>query len=255
MPKGADILDYIFKKDINIPHWPMFNKTTWHMRKPSADNISNIKDIVALGYKTLINKLLGGDIDFDNEASMQMQFGSILKTIGELYQYKHMDKFHIELEGYFNLNQKTIKSKTNIARIDILMCLGEPYNYATCAIELKYFKSTNKREPNNRYDVFSDIHNLETYRKNNIDLAYFLIITDDKHYHSNDKYSKKTSDFDFRHGSKYEAGTILQYKTDKPYGTPISLHNSYNFEWKEYNTYRAKGSKHKDIYVMLLAIP
>ena len=59
-----------------------------------------------------------------------------------------------------------------------------------------------------------------------------IVATDHTHYVSQDSYSNKTKDFDFRHGSKYVAGTTLKYATSKPYGPEIILQNSYSFNWQ-----------------------
>jgi hypothetical protein len=100
----------------------------------------------------------------------------------------------------------------------------------SCAIELKYFKKANQREPNNRYDVFKDIQNLENYGEF-AEYGVLLVATEHEHYVSKDPYSSDTSDFDFRNGTQFKAGTLLEYRNDKPYGSPISLNNSYEFNW------------------------
>lgn len=97
---------------------------------------------------------------------------------------------------------------------------------------MKFFKKENHREPNNRYDVFQDIANLEKYKnEGGIDIFYFMLATDHNHYYSQETYSEDTKDFDFRNGAIYHAGTMLSYKTDTPYGEPIVLQNDYRFTW------------------------
>ena len=106
-------------------------------------------------------------------------------------------------------------------------------------------KKENHREPNNRYDIFKDISNLEAYKENGIDLCYFFISTDHSHYVNQKQYSIDTADFDFRDGVEYKKGTILNYNTTKPYGEPIKLKGNYNFKWTE---------PAENIYFMKLAI-
>ena len=101
------------------------------------------------------------------------------------------------------------------------------------AIELKFFKRENYREPNNRYDVFQDIRNLEIYKNNDIDLCFFVLGTNHPHYFNAEQYSLDTSDFDFRQGSIYKKGTSLIYNTQKPYGAEIVLDSDYEFKWQE----------------------
>jgi len=127
-----------------------------------------------------------------------------------------------------------VKSTSNKAKIDIWLSLedSETREEHACAIELKYFKKENQREPNNRYDVFKDLHNLENYGQF-ADCGFLLVATDHSHYISKDKYSENTKDFDFRHGRSYKSGTELTYRTPKPHGPPIKLKGDYEFNWRE----------------------
>jgi len=100
-------------------------------------------------------------------------------------------------------------------------------------LNLNFWKKQNHREPNNRYDIFKDISNLEAYKENGIDLCYFYISTDHSHYVNQKKYSIDTADFDFRDGTEYTKGKTLIYNTEKPYGAPIKLNGNYKFKWTE----------------------
>ena len=189
--------------------------------------------IVDLAYERLRMKINGGRIRVENEASLQLHLGSILKTVGELYETSKDEHFAIELEKPVRLTDRTFdKSRTERAKIDIWCSFIDPTKASAdaCAIELKFFKRENHREPNNRYDVFVDIANLERYGQ--IATSCFLIVgTDHDHYVHQAAYSPDTSDFDFRHGSAYVAGATATYKTAKPYGPPVSLRRGYSFAW------------------------
>jgi len=182
-------------------------------------------------YKILIEKISHGSIVIDNEASFQLHLSYILKTLGSLYEFSNDERFIINLESYIDLGVSSIKSGSNWARVDILYSIGTVDKSSKCAIELKYFKKENHREPNNRYDVFRDISNLEQYKNIGIDLCCFILGTDHSHYVNQESYSLETGDFDFRHNSNYKAGTRLDYKTEKPYGDPLFLKNDYIFKW------------------------
>jgi hypothetical protein len=194
-----------------------------------------LKEIIGLAFKSLYEKINGGLIVVENESSLQLHISSIIKTLGELFIYQRDELFSIELEKPVFLSSGSFeKSKTSKAKIDIFISIenivsGEKHS---CAIELKYFKKANQREPNNRYDVFKDISNLENYGEFT-DCGILLVATDHEHYISKESYSVDTNDFDFRNGSKYEAGTELIYNTAKPYGRPITLNSSYEFKWQE----------------------
>jgi hypothetical protein len=193
-----------------------------------------LKEIVKLAFNSLYNKISGGLIVVENEASLQLQLSSTIKTLGELFVYQRDELFSIELEKPVFLSKGSFeKSKSPNAKIDIFISIEnistkEKHN---CAIELKFFKKANHREPNNRYDVFKDISNLENYGEFT-DYGVLIVSTDHEHYISQENYSKDTCDFDFRHNSKYEAGTVLEYRTEKPYGDPIALNGNYEFKWQ-----------------------
>jgi hypothetical protein len=171
----------------------------------------------------------------ENEASLQLQFAGILRLVGELLEVEQGEFFSIELEKPIALDGQSFgKSGSYRAKIDIYFS----YTNATtktkqsCAVELKFFKKKNHREPNNRYDVFADLHNLEHYGKI-ADLCFMVVATDHSHYVDWPEYSKDTSDFDFREGSRYTSGTTATYRTQMPYGEPITLHGSYEFTWDQ----------------------
>ena len=182
----------------------------------------------------MTKKIANKSIKINNEASFQLQLSYILKSVGELYEFKLKDNFIIDLETYITLRKESIKSNSNRARVDILLKLGDKNEQKTCAIELKYFKKNNHREPNNRYDVFKDLSNLEQYKKNGIDLCYFMLGTDHEHYVTQSSYSNKTNDFDFRDDSIYKSGSKLNYETGNPYGPPLKLSQDYEFKWKKF---------------------
>ena len=193
-----------------------------------------ISQIVEIAYERLCGKVTGKRIEVANEASLQLHLASILKTLGELYEETPDQRFNIELEKNVTLSGgEFAKSGTENAKVDIWLSLegiggGERH---ACAIELKYFKRANHREPNNRYDVFKDLHNLERYG-DFVDTGYLLVATDHPHYINQREYSDDTSAFDFRDGSNYRAGTELVYRTQTPYGPPIRLRNNYSFSWR-----------------------
>jgi len=196
-----------------------------------------LTEIVEFAYARLREKINGGRICVENEASLQLHLSSLLKTIGELYESSKNEVFSIELEKPVALSGGCFgKSGTRKAKIDVWISFEnlETKTKHSCAIELKYFKLANHREPNNRYDVFSDIQNLEAYG-NFADLGFLIIATDHPHYVNQENYSQDTAEFDFRHGKSYRAEAVLTYKTEKPYGDPISLGNSYSFAWDEFS--------------------
>lgn len=197
--------------------------------------IDRLKEIINQSYRILIHKLGNGSLNAQNEASFQLEFAHILRTIGNLYEFNIDDKFHLELESYIGLQERSAKSKSNQVRVDLIAVYKNKDIGIRCAIELKFFKKENHREPNNRYDVFQDLKNLELYKKHQVDFCYFILGTNHAHYYNQEKYSIETGDFDFRHTKIYQKGKILMYNTPTPYGDPISLDNDYMFNWDTIN--------------------
>ena len=199
-----------------------------------------LDELIQQAFKIFANKLANGGVIAENEFAFQFELGTILKVLGELYEFKLDDKFHLEFETTIVLKKESLKSKSKKARIDLLIKYKLDDKVTQAAIELKYFKKKNHREPNNRYDAFSDISNLESYKKNDFGICYFLVITDHEHYVTQNNYSSDTCDFDLRHGQKYNANTVLSYRTPnkpKKYENDIILVQDYNFFWKTLGEY------------------
>lgn len=192
-----------------------------------------LSEIIEMSYKFFANKFASGGVLALTEHAFQFELGVILKALGQLYEYKPTDKFTVDFEAPFTLDTKTKKNKKAKSRIDLMLTYKLNEKIYKAAIELKFFKKENHREPKNRYDVFKDIYKLELYKKNGFDVCYFFLVTDHEHYVSHKKYSVNTSDFDCRQGQKYKAGTCLSYRTSKPHGPNITLTKDYYFnQWR-----------------------
>jgi hypothetical protein len=195
------------------------------------EQIRLLEKIVDNSYRLLTSKLAHGSLTARNESAFQLEYGYILKTLEQLYEFRVVDKFALEFETYISLNETSMKSKSDRARVDILVKYKDDHSQAQAAIKLKFIKKETHREPNYRYDVFQDIANLELYKRHGIELCYFVLATDYIHYYNQENYSADTAAFDFRHNSTYKAGKVLQYKTSKPHGPDIVLEQDYTFTW------------------------
>ena len=193
-----------------------------------------LEDIIDKSYAILLAQIHNGRITLENESDLQLQFSYLLKVIGELHQFSFNDIFSLKLEVPYQSTLPLVKSNTNKAKIDIVLELVDRLNVSDtvkCAIELKFFKKVNQREPNNRYDAFADIHNLEAYVGASFDFGVFIMGTDHSHYVTQGSYNNATADFDLRDGKRYISGSLLKFKTVKPHGPDIKLKNNYDFEW------------------------
>ena len=104
---------------------------------------TRVKQIVELAYDRLCGKITGRRIQVDNDAYLQLQLSSILKTFGELYEDSPAERFNIELEKSVKLaGGRFAKSGTEKANVDIWFSLNDVKSGMShaCAIELKYFK-------------------------------------------------------------------------------------------------------------------
>ena len=190
-------------------------------------SIARLRTIVNVAIPALFEQIRWGRVVCESEATLQLHLGRIISTVADLHIVSSRETFSIELE-------KPLRgSRERRGRIDIWFRLTtEEGRDWRCAIEIKFFKEVNHREPNNRYDVFKDIARLESC-KDVADIGFMLVGTDHQHYISHANYSKNTIDFDLRNGAKYRAGRRLDYRTAKPYGPPITLAHDYEFRWAE----------------------
>ena len=145
---------------------------------------NRLKEIIQTSYRLLCNKIVGGVIEVDNEASLQLQLGVIAKTIGQMYEFTPEDRFTIVLEHV--VKDETIQTwkSRGKARIDIMLTLTNGKDSCSAAIELKYFPKTDgETVTDNRFFMLADIENLETYlRLGKAELSYFMLYTTNKNY-------------------------------------------------------------------------
>lgn len=208
-------------------HWQRFDKTAWPNRTRDDVRYMETRRIITLAYEILRKKVAGGIVVINNEASLQLQLGAILQTLGPLFEFDTRDRFIIELEG-----RLPALAPAHDAEVDILISLGDETRFSTCAIELKYFKKENGREPLSRYDAFVDLARLEAFRQRHVDSAYFIVGTDNPHFVSHPKYGAAAEAFDLRDNACYAAGTTLTYNTRSgPSHPPVRLNNNYEFKW------------------------
>ena len=183
-----------------------------------------LKQIIDISYKLLCNKIVSGGIRIDNEASLQMQLGVILKQIGQLYEFSNNDHFTVELETWQDISS-TSKSNKGRARCDIFLKFISESEAKEAAIELKYFKhSTNEAVTDNRFSLLLDLENLEQYKTNNPNLLCYEIV-----YTDNENYAK----LDNR--SKIKITPTISGNTEPYAGRTITLQKSYSSVWDSYS--------------------
>ncbi len=75
-------------------------------------------EIIETAYKLLTHKLAFEGFITHNESAFQLELGHILKTLGQLYEFRLSDKFHLEFETFFlPLKTTSIRVQSERARI------------------------------------------------------------------------------------------------------------------------------------------
>ncbi|MBQ2440275.1 MAG: hypothetical protein II271_03640 [Muribaculaceae bacterium] len=184
-----------------------------------------LREIVDISYRILCNKIVSKSISISNEASFQLQFGVILKQIGQLYEFDEKDRFYIQLEDVQTIDV-TQKSPHGRARCDIMLSLKNGKDEFSVAIELKYFKKAEGETiTDNRFRILCDIENLENYKKaNSKSVGYQIVYTDNPNYAN----SQSTSYIKIGEGATLNAG---KHSSN---GRSVNLANSYIFKWDIY---------------------
>ena len=180
-----------------------------------------LKKIVAVAYDILGNKIANGSVIVHNEASLQLQFGMILKTIVQLYEYAPTDRLAVMLETPKNVT--TTKSTNGKARCDIEITLSDGNgNQCTAYIELKYLKKDkNAAITDERFSVWTDVENVENYIGNSQNIGFVIVYTDNV----NHTLAKNTK-FCIGTGKNIHAGT-------HPYtqNRSLNIKNNYAPNW------------------------
>ena len=199
----------------------MTTQNSNYLSVPSLED--RLKQIIDSSYKLLCHKIVSSSITIENEASMQMQLGVIMKQIGQLYEFDQNDHFYVELETWQDISS-TSKSNKGKARCDIYLKFISDTEERYAAIELKYFKySQNEAVTDNRFSLLSDLENLEQYKANNSDLLCYEIV-----YTDNENYTK----LDNR--SKIKITPTISGNTEPYIGRTITLQKTYSSIWDSY---------------------
>lgn len=210
-----------------------------------------LREIVALAYKLFYLRTAHGLIKIENEASMQLQLGLIIKQLGELYLLSKEENFSIELEKWRILDEATPKSPNKRARCDIWLELGNKEETARAAIELKYFKYSQNTEAttDNRFSLLMDLKNVEQYQDDCANLIGYAIV-----YTNNENYTK--SDNETHSTIKLaplitQSSTRLLTKKKQPVEVSVELRHQYIADWVKFPSPTKKKSGHYFVKIEL----
>jgi hypothetical protein len=188
------------------------------------------EELFGRALQEVIGKVNRGELGETNEATVQHHLALCL----HLLAMQAGLPFSIIMERRVQRANGAVfpKKQRNTAEIDIFFTIGE--DRTRCAVELKLFKRANQREPNNRYDSYADLANLEIYLEEHCAVGFFVLLTDHPHYYDPafGPHRPGTADFSLREGHVYKARRELVYQTDIAYGPPLTLSHDYTFHWQ-----------------------
>ncbi len=222
--------------DRQPPNLMMLDRKWWRSpsRNPQEHQRRDLRQIVEQSLTLLMRQVAGRRVVVDCEASLQLHLSRILQQLGSLYEFGPEEQFVVQLETPLKLAGTAPKGDSSTPRADVVIAFGSHSFFSTCAIELKYFKKENARTSHNRYDVYADLANLELYRSEYIDETFLFVATDDPTYAQRAPSGPATSELNLATGHSVPAGTTVTYNSDKAPGAPITLNDSYQFEWAEH---------------------
>lgn len=188
---------------------------------------TRLRKIIDEAYSIFCQQVVGGVIEIDNEASMQLFLSNNLMQIGRLYEFATDERFIIILEAT-QKDLNTTKSPKN-GRADIwLKLIKGTVTLSEAAIELKcLINRGNMAVTDVRYSVYKDLENLERYQSinDNQDLIICEIVFTNYNELTRDKKLKLNLG---------DNTTIRSYTEDDKVYHPIILNHEYPVNWDIY---------------------
>ena len=193
-------------------------------------NISDrITWAIDFAWSITVEKIVNSEIKINKEASLQMHYSAILKTVVDLIKYSPNDRIEIELET-------TVKVEAKPYIIDILLSYTDGVVAESHSIELKCYKtiasSGGKRGAGDifMYSVYLDIFYSELYVKHKFaDKATCLILTDYSNFINPKSKKTKNWTYDISHGHTFTGGHFTTSIGGK--SVDFNLSKKYKFDW------------------------
>lgn len=192
---------------------------------------------IEFAWNITVNKIVNGEIKINKEASLQMHYSTILKSVLDLIKFAPNDRIEIELE-----TSVIVQTKQYI--IDILISYTDGKISAKHSIELKCYKtiasSGGKRGAGDifMHSIYLDIYYSELYLKHSFaDRATCLILTDYNNFVN--PVSKKTKNwtYDTSQGHSFTGGDFTTSIGGKK--VDFKLTKTYKFDWTKNGDYWA----------------
>ncbi|MEZ5015181.1 MAG: hypothetical protein R2794_12905 [Chitinophagales bacterium] len=190
---------------------------------------------IEFAWVITVDKIVNGEIKVNKEASLQMHYSTILKTVLDLIKFTPKDRIEIELET-------TVKVGTKPYIIDILLTYTDGIVSEKHSIELKCYKtissSGGKRGAGDifMYSVYLDIYYSELYVDNKFaDSATCLILTDYENFINPKSKKTKNWTYDISQGHSIKGGHFKTSIGGK--NVDFNLTKTYKFNWQKNGDY------------------
>ncbi len=157
------------------------------------------------------------------EAPFQHHFAEIIRQVGNLYCLTRDDVFLVDLETQC----KDVKGKTKYLDISC-----EFVNKISCAIELKFKKTSQGAQDHGRIDIYQDIEALEIVCDEKFNVGKFYAITDCTAYVHQSKVGVGTV-FHTHNGHLSKANENFWVNSKGREHVRVLLKNSYSFKWEK----------------------
>ena len=190
---------------------------------------------IEFAWNITICKIVSEEIKINKEASLQMHYSTILKTVLDLIKFSPKDRIDIELET-------TVKIENKPYIIDILLTYTDGIVSEKHSIELKCYKtfssSGGKRGANDIFmkDVYLDIYYSELYLQHKFaHQATCLILTDYPNFINPKSKKTKNWDYDISQGHSFTGGHFTTSIGGKE--VDFKLSKTYKFDWQKNGNY------------------
>jgi len=200
------------------------------------ENISDrVNWAIEFAWNITICKIVSEEIKINKEASLQMHYSTILKTVLDLIKFSPKDRVEIELETTVNIEGK-------FYIIDILLTYTNGILSEKHSIELKCYKkfssSGGKRGANDIFmkDVYLDIYYSELYLQYQFaNYATCLILTDYLNFINPKSKKTKNWNYDISQGHSFNGGHFTTSIGGKE--VDFKLRKMYEFNWQKSGNY------------------
>ncbi|WP_054509243.1 hypothetical protein [Chryseobacterium sp. ERMR1:04] len=184
---------------------------------------------IDFAWKICLSKINNNEIKVNKEASLQLHYANILNNILQLVRFSPDERFEIELESSYIINNRQVIA-------DIIIDYKDSKIHKKHSIELKFYKklaySGKNRGGSDIFmcEVYKDLHYSELYLINNfVSFTTCLVLTDYEHFINPKNKASKNWSYDISNNFLSEA---------KIYDTSIGgkkilfeLKNQYLFSW------------------------